>query len=435
MSDLRRNLGRNRRYGLLGAAQGTANSYLGDSLSVPFALSIGLPASVAAFIGMAPVAGYLLLPGVPSLVRRLSGGLRVIVLGSAIASGARGLLFAALALAVVSGAVPVALAAVIMVAITMTAGSLDNIGSQLQLTWLHLVLGERDRRWAIQVMATAATMAPAGLLVVASVVAGGSVGSFVPLFLVGSGACAAMVVLLSGLPSPARTEIEMSGLDLLRSPLPPIMRPLLLAQSASGLAHGLCPFFGIYGVAVLGMSPAYAVAVAAATTIATFLATPVLARHLISHSASRLLRTSYLVRVIGMGLVLCSLPGAVYAPFSVVGGAVLVAVGNQAGGMATNERLFRTCPGSSALLQQGRLVAYPAASMLVGQALMAVALVGGSGYLPFAALIGAGMVLRTVAMALTRGEDEPVCDDATAGNGPTRATYDEAGDPLMVTGS
>jgi len=361
---------------------------------------------------MAPIVGYLLLPLVPTLVRRISGGLRTIVLVSVVVAGTRGILFSLLAIAVAAGALSPTGAGVAIIAIVVIAGSLDNVSSQLQLTWVHLVLSEHDRRVAIQIMATLSTLVPGILLAVGSlVVVGTSVRSFVPLFLVGTGASAVMILSLVRLPSPGKTKISSSGMSLLRSPIPVALRPLVLAQTASGLAHGLCPFMGIYAFTVLGMSPAFAVLLAAMTTIASFVTTPLIARHLIGHSASRLLRFSYLIRVVGMGLVLCSLPGLASAPSTVVLGAILVAVGNQAGGMATNERLFRVCRGSEALLQQGRLVAYPAFAMIVGQVIMALVLLGGASYLAFAGLIGGGALLRLVSMKITHGEDEPVCDD------------------------
>jgi hypothetical protein len=213
------------------------------------------------------------------------------------------------------------------------------------------------------------------------------------------------------LPSPGRVRIP-SG-QAWRQVDDGRLRGLARVLALASLAGGLSPFLAIYAIAVLGTGPGFAIGISAVSSASLVVAAVLVSSHLVRGSSSRLLRASQVLRGGALLLGLAAHPANPYAPLVLLAVTVLLAAGDTAGQLSSNERLFRLATGPSVIAFQSHFVLHNVAAYTGGLvAASGVMLLGG--YPAFAILFVSAGTVRFAAAVATRTAPRGISTDTTA---------------------
>ena len=163
----------------------------------------------------------------------------------------------------------------------------------------------------------------------------------------------------------------------------------------------------MFAVAVLGMSPGFAVVLSGVWALASLLTSAVLGAVLAQTSSARLLRVMYALRGVGMLLCLAAFPGNWAAGAILLAAVTISAIGYSGTVLAQTERLFRLTAGPALVSAQASMtarnaVAFTAAGLVLSGATV---LAEGIGFPAWAAMFGASALPRFVAAKDTEVPD------------------------------
>lgn len=411
---------RNRPYLLISGSQAVLAAFATDSLFVPFLLVLGANPAFVMLVGMLPVLGSAAQALMPAALRRTDGNLRGITIALTALAETRGIWFAAVAAGVALHALPDGAAIVLVAVIVLVSNSGALVAEATLFSWLAIVLPDAERRAVTPKMMGVTSGASALILLPAGVVLGSVVPAvaswlYAAFFGLAFLASLPLVRAVARLPRPGRVTIPAAA----AAPEPtPALRSFLRASVWNAAGIGLTPYFGVYAVAVLGMSPGFAVVLSGVWALASLLTGAVLGAVLAQVSSARLLRTAYAVRGAGMVLCLAAFPGNPAAGAVLLAAVTVSAMGYSATVLAQTERLFRLTAGPALLAAQASMTARNAAAFTAGGLLLSGATVLGEGigFPAWAGMFVASAVPRFVA---ARGTEAPA-------SWRTRALPDEA---------
>ena len=399
---------RNRPFHVIAVSQAVLAAFATDALFVPFLLVLGANPAFVMFAGLLPVVGSAAQALMPRALRRTDGNLRQITLVLTAATETRGLLFALVAGAVALHLITDGIAIALVTAIVLVGGSGALVAEASLYSWLAIVLPDTERRSVTPKMMGVTAGASAVLLLPAGIalgVADPQVASwlYVALFAAGFIASLPLIRTVARLPRPGRVTIPRAG----AAPEPtPALRSFLRAATWNAAGVGLTPYFGVFAVAVLGMTPGFAVVLSGVWALASLLTSAVVGAFLAQTSSARLLRTAYVVRGLGMVLCLAAFPGNGAAAIILVLAETISAVGYQATVLAQTERLFRLTSGPTMVAAQAAFVARNAVAFTgAGLLLSGITVVAeGIGFPAWAAMFVGSAMPRFIA---AHGTDAP----------------------------
>jgi len=250
--------------------------------------------------------------------------------------------------------------------------------------------------------ASAVVLLPAGVaLGVADPVLAGWL--YVAFFAAGFLASLPLVRAVARLPGPGRVTIPRT--DVKPEPTPGL-RSFLRASTWNAAGIGLTPYFGVFAVAVLGMSPGFAVLLSGVWALASLATSAVLGAVLAQTSSARLLRAAYALRGAGMVLCLAAFPGNPFAGAVLLTAVTISAVGYSATVLAQTERLFRLTAGPALVAAQATMTVRNAAAFTAGGLALSgvTAVAEGIGFPAWAGMFVASALPRFVA---ARGTEVP----------------------------
>ena len=411
----------------IAVGQAFTASYASDALFVPLLLRLGAPPALVVVVGAAPVGGAALQAFAPQFLRRLKGDLRRLTLGLALAE-VRGFVLAASVAGVAAGALDQLLGIALIsvtVAIGQTAGVLS--GSNIGL-WTAVVLPDAERRLvgprmgALTMALSTALLLPAGFILDAGTQSIG-LWAYVAFFIVGGMASTLTPLAVARLPHPGRVLVARDTAG--STEMPPEFRRFTDVSAIASFGQGILPTVSLYAMSVLGMSAGFAVAlsgVAAAGALAGSLAA---GSFLLGGSSSRVLRASFLLRAVAAVCCAAAIPANPLAPaFLLVGSALFNGAGN-AGGLATNERLYRLAPAHARVHCQSRFVGATGAAAGAGAIVCAIALALAppAAWATYTALYAGSAISRTIATFRTEvsaswsSPSAPPTETSIPGNG------------------
>ena len=399
---------RNRRYQAIAGSQAVLAAFATDALFVPFLLVLGANPAFVTFIGLLPVLGSAAQGLMPAALRRTDGNLRGITLALTAATETRGVWFALVAAGVALHALPDGVAIALVAVIVLVANSGALVAEATLFSWLAIVLPDGERRIVTPKMmgvtagASAMILLPAGVAlgVADPVLARWLYAAF---FAAGFLASLPLVRTVARLPAPGRVTIPRAN----AAPEPtPGLRAFLRSSTWNAAGIGLTPYFGVFAVAVLGMSPGFAVLLSGVWALASLVTSAVLGAVLAQTSSARLLRAAYALRGAGMVLCLAAFPGNPAAGAVLVAAVTISAVGYSATVLAQTERLFRLTAGPALVSAQATMTARNAAAFTAGGLVLsgATAVAGGIGFPAWAGMFVASALPRFVA---AHGTDVP----------------------------
>jgi hypothetical protein len=396
----------------------------GDGLTIPLLLTLGAHPAVATVIGVLPFAFSTAQLLVPRLLRRFDGNLRGVTMGILLVGETRGFVLAGLSFLAWSGALPRPAAIVAIGAVMTMAGAATTIGGANLLAWYGAILPDPERRFvAPRVMGVnlglgAFLLLPVALLVQAAQPTIG-VLVYAIVFVVAGFAGVAELLVVRRLPKPGRVLVaEPRAIEAptggppglpapsppgLPAPSPPAPRPpatreldrFLRSITLAAFGAGFGPYLSIYAISVLGLSPAFAILLAALSSGASLISATIVGGLLGRGSSSRTLRLSFLMRGGSMILGLLAFPQNPLAWLVLCVVAILASAGAAAGTLSSNERLMRLAPGPDLIHAQGRFVAGTAVGITTGQVANGVILaVLPLGYPTFAILFAVSGLTR-----------------------------------------
>jgi len=399
----------------IGVCAAIVTALAGDGLTIPLLLELGANAALATAIGVLPTtfsAAQLL---VPRLLRHVDGNLRRVTLLILAVGETRGLIFAAITGLAAAGLLPPGAAIAGIALVASSAGAATTIGGANLLAWYGAILREDERRFiAPRVVGITLGLGAFLLLPVALLVQLGlhsiGIAVYAAVFAMSGVAGLAELVVLRRLPNPGRVRVAEPGAPGTHPPgLDGFIRSIALASFGAGFG----PYLSVYSIAVLGLTPAFALVLSSLASGAALVASTIVGGWLGRGSSSRLLRVSFLVRGGSMLFGLLAFPGNPLAWLVLCVVAVAATAGWSAGTLAANERLLRLTQGVNLIGAQGRFVAATAAGLTGGQlsnaAILALAPVG---YPAFAVLFLVSGLTRFVAAA--RAEVSASWSTATA---------------------
>jgi hypothetical protein len=415
---------RHRRFLGIGVGQATVSALAGDGLTIPLLLTLGAHPAVATVIGVLPFAFSTAQLLVPRLLRRFDGNLRGVTMGILLVGETRGFVLAGLSFLAWSGALPRPAAIVAIGAVMTMAGAATTIGGANLLAWYGAILPDPERRFvAPRVMGVnlglgAFLLLPVALLVQAAQPTIG-VLVYAIVFVVAGFAGVAELLVVRRLPKPGRVLVaEPRAIEAptggppglpapsppgLPAPSPPAPRPpatreldrFLRSITLAAFGAGFGPYLSIYAISVLGLSPAFAILLAALSSGASLISATIVGGLLGRGSSSRTLRLSFLMRGGSMILGLLAFPQNPLAWLVLCVVAILASAGAAAGTLSSNERLMRLAPGPDLIHAQGRFVAGTAVGITTGQVANGVILaVLPLGYPTFAILFAVSGLTR-----------------------------------------
>jgi hypothetical protein len=376
-------------------------SYASDALFVPLLLFLGAPAALVVVVGAAPVGGTALQAFAPQMLRRLKGNLRRLTLVLALAE-LRGFVLAAIVAGIASGAIDgvVGIALIsVTVAIGQTVGilSASNIG-----LWTAVVLPDAERRLvsprmtALAMALSTVLLLPAGSALDAGTRAIGLWAYFA--FFVVSGIASTLTPLaVSRLPRPGRVLVAVQPVG--DDDVPPVFRRFTAVSVIGAVGQGLIPSLSLYALRVLGMSAGFAVALSGVGAAGALAGSLLAGSFLLGGSSSRVLRVSFLLRGVAGLCCAAAIPWNPFAPVLLLVGAALFNGAGNAGGLATNERLYRLAPPHSRVHCQSRFVGSTAAAAGAGSVICAAVLTVAppAAWAAYTVLYAASAVTRTIA--------------------------------------
>ena len=397
---------RNRPYQVIAGSQAVVAAFATDALFVPFLLVLGANPAFVTFIGLLPVLGSAAQAFMPTALRRTDGNLRRITVALIAATETRGLWFAAVAVAVALRLVPDGVAVALIALIVLVANSGALVAEANLFSWLAIVLPEEERRRVTPKMMGMTAGASALLLLPAGVAldeAGSTVAAWLYAALFAAAFLASLPLLraVARLPSPGRVSIPRA--ETVPAPAP-TLRSFVRASTWNAVGVGLTPYLGVFAVAVLGMSPGFAVVLSGVWALASLAASAVVGAVLAQVSSARLLRASYALRGVGMLLCLAAFPGNDAAAPVLLAAVTVSAIGYQATVLAQTERLFRLAAGPALVAAQANMTARNAAAFTAAGLVLsgATVLADAIGFPVWAGMFLASAVPRFVAARGTK---------------------------------
>ena len=400
--------GRYRSFRLLALAQGFIGALTGPAITIPLLLALGAHPAVATAVAVLPAVGTMSQRWLPAMLDRTEGNLRGLVILFATIGEPRGFLLAGVVGAAALGWLP-AWAAIALIGLVIgPLGALGAISSSLQQSWYQIILPDDERRLVaprlggISLGIGSVVLLPIAFGIDAAVEGIGLWAYAVPL-VVGGLAGIVPLVILRRLPAPGRIRVPRrtawAGDEQARLQRHGNVMTLAL------LSAGLSPFLSVYAMSVLHTGAGFAIALSAVSSGTLVLASLYVSSHLRGGSSTLLLRRSFLLRGVALFIGLAAHPVNPFAPAILVVVAVLMAMGDTAGQLAANERLFRLATGPGVLAFQSHFVVRNVGAYCGGiSAASLVMLLGG--YPAFAVLFVAAGIGRFGAARAT-GSPEP----------------------------
>jgi hypothetical protein len=381
---------RNRPYQVIAGSQAVLAAFATDALFVPFLLVLGANPAFVTLVGLLPALGSAAQALMPSALRRTGGNLRGITVTLTVLAETRGIWFAAVAVGVALRVLPNGAAVALVAVIVLVANSAALVAEATLFSWLAIVLPDAERRAVTPKMM--------------GVTAGASAVMLLPAFFgVAFLASLPLIRTVAGLPHPGRVTIPKAA----AAPEPaPALRSFLRASAWNAAGIGLTPYFGVFAVVVLGMSPGFAVVLSGVWALSSLLTGAVVGGVLAQVSSARLLRTAYAVRGAGMVLCLAAFPGNGVAGAVLLAAVMVSAVGYSASVLAQTERLFRLTAGPALVAAQATMTARNAAAFTAGGLLLSGATVIGEG-IGFPAWAGMFVASALPRFVAARGTEAP----------------------------
>jgi MFS family permease len=348
-----------RPFRVLAVAQGFLGSLTGPAITIPLLLALGAHPALATVLAVLPAALTMAQRWLPSLLDRTDGNLRGIVILFATIGEPRGLYLAAITALAALGLVPAGLAIALIGVIGGVLGALGAIAYSLQQSWYQIILPEDERRLVaprlggISLGIGSVVLLPIAFSIDGLVAGIGLWAYTIPLLIAGI-ASAGPLVVLRRLPAPGRIRVPRGtpwqGEEEAR------LRRHGNVMSLALLSAGLSPFLSVYAMSVLHTGAGFAIAVSAVSSATLVLSSLYVSSHLRAGSSSKLLRRSFLLRALALGLGLAAHPANPLAPAILVAMAILLAAGDTAGQLSANERLMRLATGPGVLAFQSHYV-------------------------------------------------------------------------------
>ena len=384
-------------------AQGFIGALTGPAITIPLLLALGAHPALATAIAVLPAAGTMSQRWLPAMLDRTDGNLRGIVILFATIGEPRGLLLAGAVALTALGWLPAWAAIALIGIIGGLLGALGSIAYSLQQSWYQIILPDDERRLiAPRLGGIALGIGSIILLPIAFAIDGlvSSIGlwAYVAPLLVSGMAGLVPLVVLRRLPAPGRIRVPRQ--TAWNTDAQARLRRHGNVMTLALLSAGLSPFLSIYAITVLGTGAGFAIAISAISSGTLVLASLVVSSHLRGGSASRLLHASFLLRGFALFLGLAAHPINPFAPAVLIVVAVLMAVGDTAGQLAANERLFRLATGPGVLAFQSHFVVRNVGAYTGGVAISSIVMLLG-GYPAFAILFAAAGIGRFTAARVT----------------------------------
>jgi hypothetical protein len=313
----------------------------------------------------------------------------------------------------------------VTVAIGQTAGVLS--GSNITL-WTAVVLPEAERRLvgprmgALTMALSTALLLPAGFVLDAGMRAIG-LWAYVAFFVLGGMASILTPLAVAELAHPGRVLVarETAG----GTEMPPEFRRFMNVSVIAYFGGGLLPALSLYALSVLGMSAGFAVALSGVGAAGALAGSLAVGSFLLGGSSSRVLRASFLLRVVAGLCCVAAIPANPLAPAFLLAGSALFNGAGNAGVLATNERLYRLAPAQARVHCQSRFVGATAAATGAGAVVCAtaLALAPPAAWAAYTALYAASAISRTIATFRTEvsaswsSPSAPPSETSSPGNG------------------
>ena len=402
---------RYRPFRLLAVAQGVIGALTGPAITIPLLLALGAHPAVATAVAVLPAVGTMSQRWLPAMLDRTDGNLRGLVIAFATVGEPRGLLLAAVvgsaALGWIAGWAAIALIGLIIGPL----GALGAMSSSLQQSWYQIILPDDERRLvAPRLGGITLGIGSVILLPIAFAIDGlvDAIGlwAYVGPLLVGGLAGILPLVILRRLPAPGRIRVPRraawTGDEQAR------LRRHGNVMTLALLSAGLSPFLSVYAITVLGTGAGFAIALSAVSSATLVLASLYVSSHLRGGSSTTLLRRSFLLRGFALLLGLAAHPVNPFAPVVLVAVAILMAMGDTAGQLSANERLFRLATGPGVLAFQSHFVVRNVGAYCGGITASSMVMLLG-GYPAFALLfLAAGIGRFSAARATGRVEQRSI---------------------------
>ena len=409
---------RYRAFRLLAVAQGFIGALTGPAITIPLLLALGAHPAVATAVAVLPAVGTMSQRWLPAMLDRTDGNLRGLVIAFATVGEPRGLLLAGVVAAAALGWVPGWAAVALIGVIIGPLGALGAMSSSLQQSWYQIILPDEERRLVaprlggITLGIGSVVLLPIAFAIDGVVDAIGLWAYAVPL-LAGGLAGIVPIVVLRRLPAPGRIRVPRqtawTGDEQAR------LRRHGNVMTLALLSAGLSPFLSVYAITVLGTGAGFAIALSAVSSATLVLASLYVSSHLRVGSSTTLLRRSFLIRGFALLLGLAAHPVNPLAPVVLVAVAILMAIGDTAGQLSANERLFRLATGPGVLAFQSHFVVRNVGAYCGGIAASSLVMLLG-GYPAFALLfVAAGVGRFTAARVTAAGEPRRIDTRATEG--------------------
>ncbi len=406
-----------RPFRVLAVAQGFIGALTGPAITIPLLLALGAHPALATAIAVLPAVGTMSQRWLPSWLDRTDGNLRGLVVLFATIGEPRGLLLAAVVALAATGILAPIAAIVLIGVISGLLGALGATAYSLQQSWYQIILPDDERRLiaprlgGIALGIGSVVLLPIAFTIDTLVETIGLWAYAGPLLVSGLAGLVPLVV-LRRLPPPGRIRVPRQ--TAWRSDEQARLRRHGNVMTLALLSAGLSPFLSVYAISVLGTGAGFAIALSAISSATLVLASLWVSTHLRGGSSSRLLRSSFLLRGTALLLGLAAHPANPLAPLVLVVVAVLMAVGDTAGQLAANERLFRLATGPGVLAFQSHFVVRNVGAYTGGAVASSIVMLLG-GYPAFAILFASAAVGRLAAARTTEvsrsraigGEAEP----------------------------
>ena len=398
---------RYRPFRLLAVAQGVIGALTGPAITIPLLLALGAHPAVATAVAVLPAVGTMSQRWLPAMLDRTDGNLRGLVIAFATIGEPRGLLLAAVVASAALGWIAAWAAIALIGLIIGPLGALGAMSSSLQQSWYQIILPDDERRLvAPRLGGITLGIGSVILLPIAFAIDGvvDAIGlwAYVGPLLVGGLAGVLPLVILRRLPAPGRIRVPRraawTGDEQAR------LRRHGNVMTLALLSAGLSPFLSVYAISVLGTGAGFAIALSAVSSATLVLASLYVSSHLRGGSSTALLRRSFLLRGFALLLGLAAHPVNPLAPVVLVAVAILMAMGDTAGQLSANERLFRLATGPGVLAFQSHFVVRNVGAYCGGITASSMVMLLG-GYPAFALLfVAAGIGRFSAARATGRVE-------------------------------
>ena len=414
---------RYRPFRLLAVAQGFIGALTGPAITIPLLLALGAHPAVATAVAVLPAVGTMSQRWLPAMLDRTDGNLRGLVILFAMVGEPRGLLMAGVVGLAAIGWLPAWAAIALLALVSGPLGALGAMSSSLQQSWYQIILPDDERRLVaprlggISLGIGSVVLLPIAFAIDGLVDAVGLWAYAAPLA-VGGLAGLVPILVLRGLPAPGRIRVPRqtvwSGDDLAR------LRRHGNVMTVALLSAGLSPFLSVYAMSVLGTGAGFAIAISAVSSATLVIASLYVSSHLRGGSSTLVLRRSFLLRGVALLLALAAHPTNPFAPAVLMAVAILMAMGDTAGQLSANERLFRLATGPAVLAFQSHFVVRNVGAYCGGITASSLVMLFG-GYPAFAVLFVAAGIGRFTAARATRSTEPRRVDAPAAEGAPARA--------------